>query len=200
MALPLPDISEPRLCFGHQFQVALRASDEVALLSEQRSVVLSGPEYAALQPLLDGSLTADELVEALASAFAPERIYYALARLQQQGLVDAIDGRQRPIGSGFESGCTLEQQACTSPVKCPSPPHIHLYTSIVRQPFANRLESGVLLAPTLASGWGKTDAEARLRCVAEAAERHAGYAPRKDTVSHGRAIDLDGPVIGPREL
>lgn len=63
------------------------------LLSEARSVHLSGRAFELLVPELDGRRGADELALALADRLSPAETFYALARLERDGLLIEADER-----------------------------------------------------------------------------------------------------------
>lgn len=180
------------LRFKPHFAVKTLDTGGIALLSDGESYVLSGLEYTALEPLLDGSHDADALVDRLSEAFAPERIYYALSRLQKRGLLSESGDQQPSVGADEESHIELRKQ--------PSPPHVHVYTALVHQSLDSRLKSHVILPPITVSGWDETDTEARARCLAEAAERTAGLNAGTATVKRARLADLSGRAISPDEL
>ena len=179
--------------FHPRFEARALESGEVVLLSEQDTHVLSGSEYAAMHPLLDGSRNPDTLVECLAERFPRERIYYALVRLEVRGLLDV---KTLPDPDGKKP-----HEAPTSTLtKVPTPPHIHVYKMIVRQPLESRLATGVLLQPVTVSGWGITDEQARTRCLGEAEERRAMFSAPSSSLCRARMDDLEGRAIAPHEL
>ena len=67
-------------------------SQEVALLRDHGAVALRGRIYTEVAPLIDGRLTADEIVQALEAPVDAALAYYALSRLQKLGYVVAGDG------------------------------------------------------------------------------------------------------------
>lgn len=67
---------------------------EVALLSELGSHVLRGRAYAVVCPLIDGHRTADEVAAAAGGDAPATHVHFALLRLQELGLVVAVDAAQ----------------------------------------------------------------------------------------------------------
>ena len=189
----LENPNAPGLCFKPDFSTHHLESGEVALLSERQSFVLSGPEYAALEPLLDGSRDADALVDCLSDRFPPERIYYALARLHARGVLETGELADRAPTDAGDDGAAV-------PVKLRTPPHVHVYTAVVHQSVASRRASGVLVRPLTVSGWGRTDAEALTRCLSEMAERRAGFVAGKSACIRARFDELDGRAVASGDL
>lgn len=60
---------------------------EIALLGAETEHVLEGQSLVALVPYLDGTKTADEIVEAASDAVEPAEAYHALEELQLRGYV-----------------------------------------------------------------------------------------------------------------
>lgn len=85
-SLPRP-CSHPR--FNPMFRVVVVEGEGVYLLGEGRSHVLQGLSFELLAPLLDGSLTEEQLCERLEGRLAPAEIFYALALLRQQEFLAA---------------------------------------------------------------------------------------------------------------
>jgi ribosomal protein S12 methylthiotransferase accessory factor len=80
----MPDASEsPKIAFAPHFDVRILDERRVLLLSEDRSVLLTGKLYVAIVPYLDGSRTRDEIVAALRSTTTapPDRIELAMSTL-----------------------------------------------------------------------------------------------------------------------
>jgi hypothetical protein len=73
------------------FRVEAVPSEGVFLLSEFGHFVLTGHLQESLVPLIDGTRTADALVEALADRARPEEVYYALLMLEQKGFIEESD-------------------------------------------------------------------------------------------------------------
>ncbi len=72
-----------------QFNIHHCASDQLLLLSEKRSFRLKGDLYVRLLPLLDGSKSEEEIVEALQQIAPAEEVKKALAHMAQRGYVRA---------------------------------------------------------------------------------------------------------------
>lgn len=66
---------------------------EIALLGEQSEHVLEGESLVAIAPFLDGTKTADEIVEAIADTVDPAEAYHALEQLQERGYVRPASAR-----------------------------------------------------------------------------------------------------------
>lgn len=179
--------------FNQKFVVKKLQSGETVLLSENKNFILSSPEYVALTPLLNGVNTPDQLVDILSPSFAPERIYYALIRLQSLGLTQYSlkNNTQRPA-----TGALI----CTALKRENSPRHIHIYSALVHQTLASRLRSKIILPPIKVSGWSENDNEAKIRCTAEAEERGALISPvgKKSVRSSLKAIK--GLAFSPNHL
>ena len=193
---PITDHPETGLRFKPHFTARLLESGEVALLSAQETFVLSGPEYAALQPLLDGSRNADALADCLLDRFPPERIYYALERLQARGVL-AVALTPSTIALPESALDVLEE---VDPIKHPTPPHVHVSSATVRQTLSSRMETGVLVPPITVAGWGRTDVEAQARCLAEAAERRAGVSMTPSSSRRASLYELEGKALPPGDL
>jgi ribosomal protein S12 methylthiotransferase accessory factor len=86
-------VNSPRPRFRDEYSVAVLPGDGVFLQSESARKRLRGPLFEAVAPLLDGSRTADEIVERLAREFQPPDVYLALLTLKSEGLL--LDG---PVG------------------------------------------------------------------------------------------------------
>jgi len=97
---PLTRAQQPILGGGvalsRAFRVVSTDSASVLVASERTAIELRGALYVALLPRLDGTKTADELAEELAE-FPPERVYYALLRLEQRGLLERNGTAAQPL-------------------------------------------------------------------------------------------------------
>jgi len=196
-----PTLGRPEtgLRFKPRFTPRLLESGDVALLSAQKTIVLSGPEYAALQPLLDGSRNADVLADCLSGQFPPERIYYALERLRARGVL-ATEPGSGTMAAPEPAPHIIEEAAPLAPIKHPTPPHVHVYSATMRQTLFSRIETGVLVPPVAVAGWGRTEAEARVRCLAEAAERRAGMFMSSSIYRCSSLNELEGEALSPGDL
>jgi ribosomal protein S12 methylthiotransferase accessory factor len=94
-----------RPAFNPRFRVEV-APQGIYLLSEHTRLVLSAPIYRCLAPLLDGSRTVDELVDAMQRVASPAEVYYALDCLERQRLIVEPAG-VAPARAAFweELGC-----------------------------------------------------------------------------------------------
>src|SRR5687767_10651342 len=64
---------------------------QVLLLTEASgTTLLRGALYSALTPLLDGSRSADQIVDALKHHWPAADVYFALMRLERQGHIASI--------------------------------------------------------------------------------------------------------------
>ncbi len=79
--------NQPPIDFLPHFKAHVLSPNEVALLSEYERFALRGEEIAALAPLIDGSRTADEIVEELEESLDAARVYYVLDTLMERGHV-----------------------------------------------------------------------------------------------------------------
>ncbi len=87
-----------------RYRAHVVTGEGVVLLSDEDEAVLRGPVYEQVVPLLDGRLTADEIVAGLASERLPAEVYYALAQLEAGGhLIDAT-GPSVPTGRSTSPG------------------------------------------------------------------------------------------------
>lgn len=85
------------------------------MLSEGGTRALHGRLYERLVPLLDGRLSTDDLVAALADEFDAARVYYALLLLEKNGhLTEAIPPHIAPEQAAFWSGLGLDPAAALS--------------------------------------------------------------------------------------
>jgi oxazoline/thiazoline synthase len=85
--------------------------DRVFLLTETRSFVLTGRGYRHAAPLLDGTRTADEIVEALADRIPAPETRVALALLLERGYISTRAGSSDP---GLEAFWHLQELDPTS--------------------------------------------------------------------------------------
>jgi bacteriocin biosynthesis cyclodehydratase domain-containing protein len=94
---PLP----ARPVFSAHLRVESVPGEGAVLAAEGRHVALRGKLYARLAPLVDGSLTSDEIVARLEEEFDPAQVYYALLRLQAAGHIGERDDAVPPALSAF---------------------------------------------------------------------------------------------------
>src|SRR5258705_7859420 len=69
------------------FHVEIVEPDTVFLLSESDPIVLSGPLYTQLIPLLDGQRSVETILDALKGQSPFMAIQYALSSLEQKGYI-----------------------------------------------------------------------------------------------------------------
>ena len=100
-----------RPAFPSYYRVEVVEGEGVYLLSEWSRLVLKGALYCRLAPLLDGSRTADEIVDELASRHAPAHVYYALARMEQRGFVVEADPGLPAAQAAFWQAAGLDPRA-----------------------------------------------------------------------------------------
>ncbi|HST42214.1 MAG TPA: TOMM precursor leader peptide-binding protein [Conexibacter sp.] len=114
----------PPLAYAAQLGAHVVSADEVVLLSERDRFALTGRLHVALAPLLDGTRSADELVDALAGAFPPAHVHLALMRLQGQGFVVAVDDAAARAAGPLPAGPLPSAPAFAgTPLPTPLPPH-----------------------------------------------------------------------------
>lgn len=77
--------------FKSNFRFETVESDNLFLLSERNSILLSGRLYQLLAPLIDGHRTVDEIVVLLQEEASAAEIYYALMRMEQKGYIIESD-------------------------------------------------------------------------------------------------------------
>lgn len=86
----------PRLRVSHVYGHVVEVGWKVVLVADEASAVLEGGGMAALLPLLDGTRTASEIVEALDGVRA-EVVHFSLLRLEKDGIVEPVpDAREGP--------------------------------------------------------------------------------------------------------
>jgi bacteriocin biosynthesis cyclodehydratase domain-containing protein len=79
--------------FKRIYDVCVVDPEGVYLLSERWPVLLKGPVFCRLAPLLDGQRTTGQIVDALAAEIAPLQVRIALAFLEKNGhIVEACAG------------------------------------------------------------------------------------------------------------
>jgi ribosomal protein S12 methylthiotransferase accessory factor len=71
--------------FKTRFRVETIEAEGAFLLSERDAILLSDRLYQLLVPLVDGTRSADEIVEQLQDQLPAQHIYYALMELEQRG-------------------------------------------------------------------------------------------------------------------
>ena len=76
-------LNQPKL--KHCFHWESIDSETVFLLSERDSIVLSGPIYKSLMPLLDGHHTADEIVDLVQDKAPATEVFYSLMLMEKRG-------------------------------------------------------------------------------------------------------------------
>ena len=82
--------------FKPGFQVVPVPPSQVILLTETRSFALEGAAYYHLAPLLTGTLTADEILEAASHHVPVHDVFYALHRLEALGHIEDAGDTSRP--------------------------------------------------------------------------------------------------------
>jgi ribosomal protein S12 methylthiotransferase accessory factor len=112
-ALPddaLSDATSPsmaaRLSWKPAFHVEVVEPNRVFLLTEARSFALAGRGYRHVAPLLDGTRTADEIVEALADILPAPETRRALTLLEERGYISA---HRRSTNPGVDAFWHLEE-------------------------------------------------------------------------------------------
>jgi oxazoline/thiazoline synthase len=74
-------------------RVVMIAPDRTLLLGEGRQFLLNGEVYARLIPLLDGTRSADDVLEQLRPELPVNDVYYAMIALQSNGHIEETDDR-----------------------------------------------------------------------------------------------------------
>jgi ribosomal protein S12 methylthiotransferase accessory factor len=82
--------------FKPGFHVVPIAPSQVILLTETRSFALEGAAYFHLAPLLTGSLTVDQVLDAVSAHVPIADVFYALRRLEVLGHVEESSETDRP--------------------------------------------------------------------------------------------------------
>jgi len=82
-------LNQPK--FKIKFRVETVGSENVFLLAENDSILLSGRLYQLLAPLIDGQHTVDAILNILQDKASPTEIYYALMRMEQKGYIVESD-------------------------------------------------------------------------------------------------------------
>lgn len=92
-------IERPRL--KHGFRAEIMPPAHVFLVSETRSLVLEGPVYVHLAPLLTGEYSVDEIVAKLEDHIPAPEVYFAVSRLTQRGYLTDGDEQLDPARAAF---------------------------------------------------------------------------------------------------
>ncbi len=102
-----------RPCWKSFYQIEVAPPDAVLLASESHSVVIDGAVYARIAPLLDGSLTVDEIADRLAGKVSLLDVYRALILLEKKGYIAEAQGAMDKHAAAFWEG--LDVPAHTAP-------------------------------------------------------------------------------------
>src|SRR4051794_40409548 len=81
-----------RPIFKRTYHVEVAAPEGVYLLSEREPILLPGPLFCRLAPLLDGERSVDAIVAALAGEVSALHVHFALAVLERRGHIVEADG------------------------------------------------------------------------------------------------------------
>lgn len=87
--------------FKRSYDVCVVDPEGVYLLSERWPVLLKGPVFCRLAPLLDGQRTAGQIVDALAADIPPLQVRIALAFLETNGHIVEADAGGPPARLAF---------------------------------------------------------------------------------------------------
>jgi bacteriocin biosynthesis cyclodehydratase domain-containing protein len=82
--------------FKRNYDICVVDPEGVYLLSERWPVLLKGPVFCRIAPLLDGQRTAGQIVDALAAEIPPLQVRLALAFLERNGHVVEADASISP--------------------------------------------------------------------------------------------------------
>jgi ribosomal protein S12 methylthiotransferase accessory factor len=96
--------------FAPSFRVEIVDAEGVFLLSERGHFVLKGPLHSRLASLIDGSHTADEIVDILAGDATPPEVYFALERLERKGYIVDADSDVTRERAAFWHSLRLDPQ------------------------------------------------------------------------------------------
>jgi bacteriocin biosynthesis cyclodehydratase domain-containing protein len=80
-----------RPAFKARFHIEAVPGEGIFLLSENQQFVLEGPQLWHVVPLIDGSRTTNQIVEALQSLASPGEVYAAIALLEREGHIQEAD-------------------------------------------------------------------------------------------------------------
>src|SRR4051812_40045540 len=95
-------LTRPALNPGFRAEVV--EPDSVVLLSDAERIVLTGPLYRLVAPLLDGRRTADAIVECLVGDASAAEVYYALTLLEHRGLAtEAVESCPPPQAAFWQA-------------------------------------------------------------------------------------------------
>lgn len=93
-------IERPR--FRASYTVVPAPPDGVFLLSEHGHTLLRGPLHCAIAPLLDGSRSCDDVVDALIGRVPPAEVYFTLDLLEKKGYVVEGDSAAGDLAAFWE--------------------------------------------------------------------------------------------------
>lgn len=96
-----------------QFSAKRLESDKVLITSEDRNCLLRGKLYIDLIPLLNDSFCESEIVQKLSDRYQQTHIYYALAQLEKQGLLETLEERSRLSEAAFWNSLGLPAQSAS---------------------------------------------------------------------------------------
>lgn len=77
----------PKPVWKPHYRVQILKKEGVLLLTEDGSKALYGKVYELVAPLLDGSRTPDDIVDAIGEKASPAEIYYAISQLEKKGYI-----------------------------------------------------------------------------------------------------------------
>lgn len=112
---------------------------EVALIGETERVALRGRPYVLLVPLLDGTRSEDELVEALKGSLPPEMVFYATSRLESSGY--ALRRTSNDDDSGWTAWWLAQGQRVDERIDAVDQARLWLSTVGLEPSFAQSLRS-----------------------------------------------------------
>ncbi|ASG24080.1 TOMM precursor leader peptide-binding protein [Nitrospirillum viridazoti] len=92
-------------------RAAVIPGEGVLLLSEDGAKVLHGAAYEKVVPMIDGRHSADDIADALAGQVDAARVYFALARMEEQGHLAAPAPDLAPSVAGFWQAAGADARA-----------------------------------------------------------------------------------------
>ncbi|MCZ4351723.1 YcaO-like family protein [Roseovarius aestuarii] len=156
-------------------------TDSTLVRVSQRELLLKGPVFNALLPLLDGTRAAHQLVASLSTRFEALAVWLAIELLKKHCLL-------RTAGQTLAGPLPdLKMQQ----IDVPAPYHFYCAKMVPPDP-------GV--PPIHVGGFGETALEAMAKCRGEAVERWFGFLNKKTDRVTARKVDLEGRVFDPSEL
>ena len=146
-----------------------------------RDLVLTGPVFNDILPLLDGTRAPHEVVTSLSDRHETLDVWLAIELLRKHKLLRSAD--QSPVSPLGD--LAMEK------IDVPTPYHFYRGRVIHPNPEVSTIHVG---------GFGETEDEAMARCRGEATERWSGFLQDNVDSIRARKGDLEGPAYDPAEL